>query len=735
MMIAGGMWSAYEMRKAMNEAQAKAKANRGGLKSTTKTSERPIPVVYGLTRAGGNILYQHSGGQRDDDSQQRNRYLNTIIGVSEGPIEGFKACWINDTKIWEATSGMTNIDSGFLDTPFLTKCRFFTTNVSGQRYSELDFRLGCNSQQHFTQINCLNPLWGWDLKGNWVQNFDTDFSDSYPMTAVAFSRLFYKPDDDGNVIFQGMPNITYEVYGKKVRDIHGDINSLIWTDNPAHILFDVLTNKQYGWSIPSSKIDLASFQAVGSFTATSLSAASAVSTLSGAQPFLHVGNLGPEPVTDWWTFNPTSGSFIGGRTYLIDPASAGYDASSFIKTPFVAGSVEIHPSMLFSVAGVPKQITYRIADDGAGNLHFAGYRYLGNGITGISGLYLPTTTGFPGGDISSGTNVGSIDYDTGEISFLVTSIEGNIDGGTYTFYPSSMRGGSAQWFYGYGLTGQAVIAAGQLTPGTLTLVATMSDNSVEMLTETFSGSGIFVSSSLSGGLSTGGGVINYGGTVSYYFTEQPALLPVLTLEYAQYYGYSYNGILLDASPAVDVVRDICQHFRGYLTYKQGIYFLNVDGPGTPVYAFDEDNIKVGSFVIRQTPISERPNRIRVKYTDRSQDYAPMDVVYEPPNPIISTDEVVIEHTISLEKCVYRDQAYRMAQTLGLQAQLGNTCEFITGQDGLNVDVGDLITVTWNPAGWVDKIFRIAEMEERPDEEVSLSCVEYDESVYVDTYTG
>jgi hypothetical protein len=77
----------------------------------------------------------------------------------------------------------------------------------------------------------------------------------------------------------------------------------------------------------------------------------------------------------------------------------------------------------------------------------------------------------------------------------------------------------------------------------------------------------------------------------------------------------------------------------------------------------------------------------------------------------------------------------MAQTLGLQAQLGNTCEFITGQMGLAIEPGDLITVTHPSAGWIDKIMRVIETEEFPNEEVKLSCVEYDASVYVDEYTS
>lgn len=769
MMVGGGIWASYEQRKAMREAMDAASRAQRGIKGNTRTSQAPIPIAYGRTRIGGNIIYQITGGGYDG---LPNATLHTVYGVSEGPIEMFEGMWVEDTKVWEITSeissaDITSINSGFLpDTG--RHYNLFTNQKPGETwttYNAIDFRLGCNSQDWFTQINSITgatiPGWGftgkgWDLDGNHVDYLDPDFNDRYPMVALAYTRFLLPAY--GDPPYQGIPTCSWEVRGKRVRDIN-NINSLHWTDNPAHILFDIMTNKQYGWSIPASKIDIASFQDVGSFCAGSGSGwvnTSEQFSIGDTAPYQHTA------VTSWllhvlgdeytMTWNPNGDSLIkqyrntftwGPRHWYV------WEPSSFSKAPMVAGSLSITCTISLTGYTTKHHMTYGMYGDASGNLRFIGYKQLGmdgktllEATTVMSGLtqFMPYQDGYMGGDISSGTIIGAVDYATGSLSWNIQSLNGRFSGQEYDsnawiFFEDLGTDCTANWFYGYG--GQVNVGKKYLEPGNITIVASTSYG-LETLTETDSGSGILKSDVMYDGRWAGGGSINYGtGELSFYFKGDPVSVDAINFDvnYWVNMGYSFNGIVGDPSPAVDVVRDICQHFRGYLVYNQGIYQLKADRAGTPVFAFDEDNIKAGSFVIVQTPISERPNRVRVKYTDRSKNYAQMDVIYEPENPIISLDDYVIEHVISLPKCVYKDQAFRMAQTLGRQAQLGNTCQFITGQDGTNVDIGNLITVTWPPAGWTDKEFRVVEIEEKPDEEFALSCVEYDASVYADEYTG
>jgi predicted phage tail protein len=214
----------------------------------------------------------------------------------------------------------------------------------------------------------------------------------------------------------------------------------------------------------------------------------------------------------------------------------------------------------------------------------------------------------------------------------------------------------------------------------------------------------------------------------------PANDATITYKREGHRGYSFNGVVLDSEPAIDLLRNTMSHFRGYLVYGQGVYRLQIDTTGSAVYSFDEDNIKAGSFSVHQAPISDRPNRIRVKYIDASENYIGADVLYEVQSAIIPLDVTLNEHTLSLPSLVTKEEAFRMAKTLGQQSLLGTSCEFETGQDGLAVEPGDIISVTHGAVGWVDKELRVIGTEEKPDETIKIQAIEHDDAVYEDEYT-
>ena len=76
---------------------------------------------------------------------------------------------------------------------------------------------------------------------------------------IAFGHFIIKKDD----IYQGqMPNISVVVQGKKLKDTRGPTDSIEYSQNPAWVLRDYLTNTEYGCAIPEEEIDDASFEDV-----------------------------------------------------------------------------------------------------------------------------------------------------------------------------------------------------------------------------------------------------------------------------------------------------------------------------------------------------------------------------------------------------------------------------------------------------------------------------------------
>lgn len=62
-----------------------------------------------------------------------------------------------------------------------------------------------------------------------------------------------------------LPEISVIVRGRTVRQVHAFASAPVWTQNPAPIVLDWMTNTRYGLGIPDSEINLPAFQAFASF--------------------------------------------------------------------------------------------------------------------------------------------------------------------------------------------------------------------------------------------------------------------------------------------------------------------------------------------------------------------------------------------------------------------------------------------------------------------------------------
>ena len=60
-----------------------------GYLTNIRSADETLPVVYGRFRVGGNIIYMSSTGTD-------NEYLHMVITISEGPIEGIEAVYLDE---------------------------------------------------------------------------------------------------------------------------------------------------------------------------------------------------------------------------------------------------------------------------------------------------------------------------------------------------------------------------------------------------------------------------------------------------------------------------------------------------------------------------------------------------------------------------------------------------------------------------------------------------------------
>lgn len=184
-------------------------------------------------------------------------------------------------------------------------------------------------------------------------------------------------------------------------------------------------------------------------------------------------------------------------------------------------------------------------------------------------------------------------------------------------------------------------------------------------------------------------------------------------------------------PSLDVIDDMLATFQAFVPYTDGKLRLKIEKSESPVYQFDHDNIKEGTFVYSKASRKDIPNQIRIEWIDPDADYERAEAVYD--NEIDQDKRgEVYSRTIGLLGVTRASQAGRMARFYHDSAYWANTfCEFRVGIDALHCEVGDVVQVSHDVPGWTKKLFRILEIQEYEDDEAILRCREYAPAIYHD----
>ena len=153
-------------------------------------------VIYGRTRVGGNIVFLQT--------TESNKYLQMVIAVAGHEIDAFEKVYFDDAEVTLNGDGV-----GF-------------NNLARVKYN-----LGSDDQTAFSQLVS-------ESGGKWTNDH------RLRGIACAYIRLTYDIDRFPN----GIPNITFQVRGKKVYDPRTE--TTVWSANSALCLNDYLTNSKYG---------------------------------------------------------------------------------------------------------------------------------------------------------------------------------------------------------------------------------------------------------------------------------------------------------------------------------------------------------------------------------------------------------------------------------------------------------------------------------------------------------
>tara|TARA_R110001632_G_scaffold158858_1_gene277034 strand:- start:25 stop:1458 length:1434 start_codon:yes stop_codon:yes gene_type:complete len=231
---AGAVAIANKLAKAMTPDMGSAADFAGtgsqGIMVNKTGSAQSIPVIYGETRTGGIRVFAETSGTD-------NLYLHMAFAIAEGEIDKCTHVYFNGIEagvLQGDSNGVSDHGNWSINSPWNGKVQIY-------------FRPGTDAQTEISQLG--------DLKGSWSPHFK----------GIAYSYIRLEYDED--VWKNGVPEITFAVKGKKVRD-PGSLGTVAFSDNPAWCVLDYLTNTRYGKGIADADLDMASFEAAGDYCDT-----------------------------------------------------------------------------------------------------------------------------------------------------------------------------------------------------------------------------------------------------------------------------------------------------------------------------------------------------------------------------------------------------------------------------------------------------------------------------------
>ncbi|PIT81916.1 phage tail protein [Limnohabitans sp. 15K] len=281
-----GSNSPSSAQSALSSAQAQ------GILINSQSNVDPIPVIYGRRRVGGTRVFIEVSGSS-------NEYLHLVLVLSEGPV--------------------TAIDNVYLDDVLSTDAKF-TGLLTVTKH------LGTPGEAADAALTADVPKW----------------TSACKLSNCAY--LYVKLKYDRNA-FSGLPTITADVRGRTLFDPRD--GQTRYSNNPALVIRDYLSNAIYGRGIASSAIDDTSIAAAANacdirITAPSFSDIFTVSTTTEALTFAQPIPIDTGDGVKVSSTTTVPSPLVAGTTYYaIKVTDTSYQLATTMANAFAGTAIDL----------------------------------------------------------------------------------------------------------------------------------------------------------------------------------------------------------------------------------------------------------------------------------------------------------------------------------------------------------------------------------------------------------
>jgi len=228
-------------------------------------------------------------------------------------------------------------------------------------------------------------------------------------------------------------------------------------------------------------------------------------------------------------------------------------------------------------------------------------------------------------------------------------------------------------------------------------------------------------------------VINVAGTnPDYTITYTPAARTTFadntSLDFQIPY-FSVGGVVDAERSVFNNVKTICNSFRAYMPYYDGVYNLYLRGfDDTATYTITDD-VMIGAVSFNKGGKEFKRNKITAKFGNPSKRWN-IDVVIQESATYLSEDNgLLLEDTVDfqLENDPFR--ALYRAETILKESRDDISFQMTGPLELLQLRIGEIVNITYDTAGWVSQSFRVMALTIGVTGLISCEFQEYSSSAY------
>jgi len=198
--------------------------------------------------------------------------------------------------------------------------------------------------------------------------------------------------------------------------------------------------------------------------------------------------------------------------------------------------------------------------------------------------------------------------------------------------------------------------------------------------------------------------------------------------------YRFNGVLDTGQTAlsnIDLMMNCCDSWQSYQV-ATGLWTVVVNKAISPTFSFDDTNI-ISDITVSELDLTQMVNQIEARFIDSGNRDQPGYVNLQTPSGLLLPNEPVNKFTISYDLINSSVTAQYLANRVLEQNRLDLIVSFSTNYTGIQVNAGDVVTVTNSYYGWTNQQFRVMQVKEvsLPDGSLgaSFQMMQYDPNVY------